>query len=729
MKNIRKIFLGFIISDVMLLCFCSMPSDVEPAQWRMLMEIPITTERIELRELIEDEELFGDMELNFGEDDSSGDTVRLRKDGSEEYYVERELVVIETSMVEETLGPRTLENTPRVDVLFEYPQELTNQINEMLIGDLPEITYEMEPQVHVEKFEDIRFLRFDESSPPLPATIQNESDADLTDIKITLESDGKAIGTVLSDYLAANEAMTTSIPIKEKTLCDSLIITVEATILADSAPKEGDGLQISLAMDGLIVSEAEVIDSMVDYQEPFAGSFGISDSFRLKSIDLDDAILRCELKNPSMLKFEIKGIIENAWNRQYAQEMVLDSVMQLDKSDLDSSEFAGDLLSDTICGSNWEKDFYLKTMRVFPKWDSDSGKSLVSYRYTVKSIAEGNFVRFHKDSAIVFKLIPVKFPFMRARGSFTQAMNEQFSSQQVIGFDWEASITDSLRKAFRFGAADMKMELVPNFPSGSSLDQLWISVGLKEKNKTDTLAGFDSLLYRISADSIKTINVAVDELLNAWADTIEFEGELSLPALSDMVLYNSKDAYGNYSDKLRIGMNVKWSLDVPLSWEIIDTIGMELDRSSFDMDEGFDWANKIENRRLKIDLDILNGTNLNLVVHALAASKEHKEELDSYPRSLLGKWGPMSQWPNLFLLFEYDGLKIAPRNQKSSSTVLLDKKGMDAVLSGDSCYIRWFLMMPKNELDAMKSDDYIDLNVTAVIEGVGRTDSLLYWEN
>jgi hypothetical protein len=250
-----------------------------------------------------------------------------------------------------------------------------------------------------------------------------------------------------------------------------------------------------------------------------------------------------------------------------------------------------------------------------------------------------------------------------------------------------------------------------------------------EGEKIDSII-FDKKFDEIVPGSLRSATIDITNLINTWPDSITFDTRLRLPSGTGVSMYNSKDLNGNYTSLLTIDLAVNWTITIPISWEITDTIRTELEISKQSLKtEELEWVKKLHNPRLQIALDAFNQTNLNFALHALGAAGAYEKELMSFPESCIGTDDFEDRKGNhLFTLFDDEGLHLARRGEQTTTMIHLDERGINALLSEDDCLIRWFLIIPPGKADALLAADYLELKATGVIDGIADTDSLLYFE-
>jgi len=724
MKMTKKLCDVCLLLFVLQICFCSLPSDIEPVNWKMHFEVPIADKRYEMRDILI-KNYTGDMDIQMGKADTVSDTVYIYKKGSTFYEINKELITTDTSVMEEMVGARTLNNTPVVDLFFEYPG-VSGLSGPVLVPE----AYSFEREMH-EDLDGIWSVTIDESSPALNVNVKNTSQgAHIENLKVTLLNRGVVIESSFLANLSAGANTVVPFMIQGKSIESPLTVKIEATIPSGAQLRTNEGLMVYFNFDDMVVSAAVVTDSLIKYEESYNGTMSLADSMALNFVDLDSAIISCEINNPCAFKLKFTGIVEDAWNCDFARAKKLKSIAQL-SSITDSSAFAGKVIDDTIFKeqgiTRYEKRIPLANLRLFPTWDTDSAKSVLKFRYLLHSLSDGRRVHFDKNDLISFRLIPSKFPFVQISGNFTKPTIESFSSEEKIGFDWEESILDSLKKSFRFESVQMNLSFTPELNPGSSLDSMKLHLDLAEKNKTDNTVFMDKKFTKIIPNSRHSANMEISSLINTWPDTIALSTQVILPEGAGLELYNRKDLSGQYSTNFTIGVNVNWNIKIPLGWKVLDTIRTELELSSFSLEEDLEWVEKmITQPEISLIVKASNNTNLKFSLFALGASDKDKQKLLDVPDSLLYSYSYDIDTSSLFRLFGLRGLNLPPRGKEDSLNVKLDHRAVDALVSKDKCHIRWFLVIPGADPDVLTDTDYFYVKAKAVVEGFGNSDTLLY---
>jgi len=404
------------------LLHCSLPSEIDPVKWKILLEIPIANDQYYLKDQLPGD-FEGGFKINFGKK-QNGDTIFISKSDSIEVNIEQQLISLDTTSIEQILGEQEIQNSPSIDLLFDFTQ-----------FDIPlPPNIEIPESVSFIQSQDadlggIKSVSIDESSPPISFEITNKSGIALTDLFFSLLNFNDTLGTFRIPLLSGNSSIQTLLALGGKKISNPLTVSISSTIPAGSTISIGSGIQVQFNLDGQLISEAEIADSMISYEDFFEGNLDLADSIKIDLVDIEDARIYCSIQNPCALKMFISGSIDNAWQREFSESRNITSVKQL-TTIKDSSKFAGKILSDTIFHSplitDYSNTISLDNIRFFPTWIPDSGKSVLGFRFRVKSIPDGRTIRFNKNGVIRFNLVPSKFPFVHIKGLLSMDLLNHF---------------------------------------------------------------------------------------------------------------------------------------------------------------------------------------------------------------------------------------------------------------------------------------------------------------
>ena len=723
--NVTMHLRHFIATAIALLfLYCSLPDQVEPVEWNMHLEVPIIDRHLTLGDVVPGNSFAG-LALDLGDSGVMEDTISVSRSDTLQYRIDKTIGTTDTCVVTKTAGPQTLKGAPSVEVRFSLGKDLPDHFFDGIPVPVPvQLSQQQEkdlPGIHL--------VTVDESSSPLLVTVINQaSRADLNDIVIFIFSAADTIGSIYVPVLAAQSSSVMPLALAGRSFRNAVTVTATATIPSGSVVCRNDGLHIGFTLAGQVVAEAMITDSLIEYSDVFHGKFSLTDSMRIGSIDIDHSSFSCAITNPSSFRIAVTGILEDAWHLDRVEQQYIATEHHAGTA-VDSSAFAGRLFTDTLFAApgNAVELVSVPTvpMRVFPVWDGESGKSCINYQFRIRTLPEGRIVRFSKYDVFTVKVFPACFPFIRLSGEFTNGMDRSFFAERKVGFEWKPSITDSLKKSIRFKSVAISLDLETGLTPGSSLDSLAVRIGIDpagNRAKTASPTIVEKMLAGIEPGVHFTTALDVTDLLNAWPDSMAFTTCFSMPPGTKLTIHSSAEALSS----IGIAMTLNWSVRMPFSWAVDDTIRTELDTTSFSLkNEQLEWVRRLRQPSVRILLNTENRTNLHFILYAIGAAAAFKTELQEFPASSVGAGDLKGRiGENLFSLFGDEGLHLKPRGTRTEAVMNLDERGIGALLDDDKCSVRWFLVIPAGKNDALLASDYLDLKVTGIIEGIGDADSL-----
>jgi hypothetical protein len=691
---------------------CSLPEDVAPAQWKMHVEIPVVDRSVSVRDLVAIDSVSG-YKIDWGDSATIGDTVAVTRTDSMAYAFVQPLGTTGATVFARTLGPCGIRNLPPVELFASLRDDFT--------GDCPlnspspsSVTLSM-PERRCELY-GIQSLTFDETSAPLSVTVTNGSDrADLEKIDIALESEGIAAGAVHIASLPARMSVVVPVQVAGKSLKSPLSLRVGVTLCQGSVVRWNDRLKLSFSLNGMMLSQAVIKDYFLDYSGQLSGDLPVADSFRLDKIETGRTFLDCEIGNPAALRMEMRCAIGNQGQRGCdegaGEETIVDTLFRLPDK--------------TVCS----QILPLGAMTLLPSWNPDSSKSYVGCRLNVRSLPDGRMLRFNKNDRLTLTIKPFRFPLISAQGRLYKRIEQANILPIKAGLAASAGVANSLRNALYFQSARLRFDFIPRLSRGNTIDSLLVNVTMKDSRGGDSAM----LVQKLTGIEPASRHCAVMDftgVFNRWPDTVLFKTRVILPRGTGISLFNPNSGGSVASSFLAFNPVLTWAVSVPLCWKVVDTLRIDLGKNEIAIEnEQLKWIRKLRNTRVKILVDVENQTNLNAEIIALAAAAAHKEELMSFPDSLIGTGGfERNRFGHVFPIFDQGGLRLSPRGGRSHVSVTLDDRGVDAFVSQNSGIIRWFVVAPSKNSGALLSGDYFSLKATGMIEGVGNTDTLRTFE-
>lgn len=697
---------------------CSLPHEIEPAKWQMHVEVPVIDTNIVIGEVLPAGSYSG-LDVAFGDSTAAGDTLSVSKTDSVRFCLERELQTVDTFFMGKKLGVGKLNHLP----LFECVFALHTGLSDVKKCNVPVSAPRTLSLSKKMALTGVHSLTIDENSPPMNVTVANMSrSADIEDVAVALMDNQEVLGIFHTASLSAQLSKNVSLSLAGKCLRSPVSVTVCISFCKNAVLHPEDRFSVSFSLNNQGVSEAVIVDSLLDHADVFFGNIGIADSLRLDEIEIDTMSLPCEITCPALLKMEVAGSIVS--NLSPCHTSLTDGYEDTGRVEA--------LITDTLFRTpgtvfgSMRLPFHSK--QIFPSWNPRLGQSFVRCRFSVRSLPDGRVIKFNKNDMFMIKLVQPRLPIVRIGGCFTKKITHSLTTKMKVGTGIHSAIGDSLQRALYFTSARLHLDFSSGLPAGCSIDSLLVRIAMKNENSIKDSAVVVQKLVNLLPGSRHVATVDFTGLFNSWPDTLAFSTQLVLPPSCGVKVYNPNTRdNGSKAFALKINPSLVWKLTVPLCWTNDDTTRIELERTSLSLTSAqLAWILKLEEPRVRIMLTMLNKTHLNVSLFAFGAPGRYKDELMSIPADSVQDECVRNS--HLFSLLGPDGVRLEPSDTEQTTVVTLDIRGIEALLSQDSCALRWFLTIPTRKIGALLSHDFCTLKATGQIDGIGRTDSLLAFE-
>jgi hypothetical protein len=722
----KTILLALFATAISLLLSCSLPENIEPAQWKMHLEIPVVDRKIPVGTMLPPDPFEG-YTVNLGDSIAPADTITLTKTDSMAYDLQQPLGTTDATIFTKTLGPCKIQNMALINFSLQLKSCLPRSqpcnvpFASPLTLSLPQTQY---------KINEIQSITFDETSPPFDITVTNFSESvDLENTVITLLNESEAVAVIQIAHMPAGSSRVVSVAVAGKSLQSTITFAVGTTLAQGSVVRTNDRLEIQFSLNNLVVSEAVLKDNLIEYSCPLSGDIVIADSLQIKKIAINHTFLECEISSPARLKMEIKGTFDNIGRHSFS-----DSggnlgpkwpAREFDAKDV-SELFILDTLFEQPGNAQSNLTIPIRAMTLYPSWDPLTEKSFIVCRFDVRSLPDGRMVHFSKSDELSIKILPFRFPFISAEGCLLKPIDQSTTVNIKTGLASSSLFVNSLHHSLYFQSARLRFDVNTGLSQGNSIDSMLVSVTMKDKRGNEDSAMVTKKISGLYAGCRPEATMDFTGVFNRWPDTLAFDTRLIVPSGTGISLFNPNYGGIDSAPFIRFNPVLTWTVTIPLCWKVIDTLRVELDKTEIKLEnEQLKWLQNLKEPRVRILLDVTNQTSLNFSLFAIAAASVNSEELMSFPDSLIGVDGFESRLSGrLFSIFDHGGLQLSRRGGQSAATVTLDNRGVGAFLSPGPCVIRWFIIAPTKDAGAILATDYCTLKATGIIDGIGYTDTL-----
>jgi hypothetical protein len=707
---------------VLLLFSCSMPPDSPAPSWRTAIDLPLADLRFDIADLINSD--------NIIDPDSTtpGDTMTLSIDQSDSAIIEKRMVNLEKNTLEEEIGAIEIRNSDDVDVGFRFP----------FSGSVPVPVDVPMSETKPAEVKRLHWAVFDSASPELAVHIYNKSkELPVSDLHFSIINNGEVIGSGYVPDLAPMDSAMVNTSFAGKRIDSIIDVSLSATIdgAAGRASQDNDSITLRFNIDGQKIAAAAISDSLLNFSETYSKQFEMSDTMEISYIDFDTTELSFAFSSPVDLQLALVAELRHLWDVSFASQRGIESEGSLGEiSSSDSARYYnGAIFSDTINAqpslANQTGTIRFNTSRLLCRWDTTGKYSTGDYVYHATIIPRGAKVTFVKTDIFKFEMTPIRFPFVSLKGTLREPLSDSIEGKTTaLNFPFDAgSLKEKMRGKFLFSNFATSVFLQVVLPPKSWLDtaKARVTIGIPGSPSSDS--SINSLITGRDDTLHDTVGYDLTSLLNQFPDSLRVHGDIHIPAGTQLLIHNKRDASGRYSNTLSISVSVFIKANLPLIWSVRDTVVALLDNSTFKVPEELTIAGKMNEAAVMLNCAIENKTNLQATLYALGAPKEYKNELFSLTETeVASSIFNTNTGGHFFQLLGEDGIVIPVRGEEYHTQIGMKASDTKMFLGSDTCYFRWRLMLPRKNADALHDTDFVAIRSSIHVSGVLNADSL--WE-
>lgn len=709
---------------------CSLPETIEPAHWKMHLELPLISQTIPVGNLLQKGADYG---LGFGPSDTaiSGDTIAIIRTDSLSYAFEQKIETPASSTLEQRLGVAMLQRMPQISIAFGLEQALPKSCRQGTALP-PGTTLSLSEKGYM--IPGVQSVSIDESSPPLTLTVVNRSGSlYMENIVIALMDKSDAAGAVHISSLPPHAIKTAVVSIAGKNLITPIALAVCVTLTKGSQIHPDDTLDIRFSFNNQVISEAVLNDTLIDFAAQLSGTIPLADSVKFDRIELGATTIGCEIKCPAQLKLEVTAAF-TGMEEPDTFNTALQHTKRTARLEEDLCSTSTNLIRDTLFKlpgtSNGTLRVPLRKQCLYPFWNMRTQQSAIHYHFSIHSIPDGRMIHYRKNDLLKLQIQPVHFPIKRIDGCVTKSFSQTGTFKVNAGLAPTTSTAYVLQQALQFHKARLDVNIAPGLSPGSTLDSLALSITMRDQHGSSTPAATKQMLCAMTSFSHHLACMDFTGVFNTWPDTIIFDTRLTLPAGTALSFFNADSENDHSVPLFKLNPALIWKAAVPLCWKVTDTVHIELEKSTLSPDTTqLQWLNALDEPRVRVLIDVQNETNLGIRLFALGASGKHEKDLlacsiENARRIITAD----TLHEQLFSLLGKNGIRLQPRNSHTLDTVQFNELLTDAFFGYGRFCIRWFLDIPTSSTDALLATDFIKLSASGSIDGIGHTNPQGYDE-
>ncbi len=707
-----------------LVFYCSYNDD--PVRWENAAEVPVTNEKFNLKEQFDDLFDYTDT-MRIVDPDSLklGDTLLYKKTSHDTIDFEQSEDKIDTQTYHAVLGPFPLAGTASIKDTVAFAASAGN-----FSAILP---------VKVDKVYEATF--YDTSVNILKIKVDNFSSSILANVSVGIAG----VDTQTIPSIAANASATVNLNVAGKSITQTMSFVFSGNSL-NAGPKQ---LGISFSLDGLLLSKCKIDDHLSNINMTFYGTYDITDTIAMDFIDIDAGNFEYRITNGT--GFNIAAIVEHQhlWQQWYCEGNKVENLKDVQKFNAsDSTNYAGYITDNeegNLIKSHNVKTFRHRTIngtRLFTLWNPLTKETYTVIKYVISSDSpKGDTLTISATDFFDFRVNVVNFKFKEFLGTVMEPYEREGDTQKVaitLPKPWNESMKDSLRGNLLFSKVNGNVHVKTEMPAGSYFDTMNVSFAVSVQNQSHIKDSTTTQYTNIKNGAKYDHTIDITKVTNQFPDTVIITTVVRVPVGTRLRVRNNLSAvdfteYEKYIGKMTVNILMDYDLVPKLDWSVVKEVNLDLGGDKFPVLKPLRYIRKMENRKVTMNFEIRNNSNLNMFLYALIAPKKLIDTLDSLSTNEFVKMTSVkdSAEKRGFVNFlGTEGILIPHRlaTVPSVSEVTLNNSQLETILSSDTCSWRWLAKLVRRDgADALTDTDYVDIQSKLRTDGTLSTDSLLIW--
>lgn len=727
--NVRIFILFIIVIILPLPFFCTMPTDDNALSWYAKYTVPLLNTKLVTQDILLENETLSSI---FKTDSMQvGDTLHIEFSDTFSSFHRSVLFQCDDIYLKKSFEIPGTQNIPEIPCIIPivdigFPSfPLPKPVSATLKGE-----------VTIPYFD---YLIIDKSSDSIVITMKNLSDG-CTFRKIcpVLICDGAVIATFDTiTTLVPGQKVHRSLSLAGKKITDHIEASLTVELAEGSVVTTGPAVGIYIDLNNQKLAEAAITDIYLDYSFSYAFTLPLTrDTFQLDYFDLQSLRIPLYVKNATPITFTVSAIVGNIFDNDYCKKKNITTLQDLENQAIDSAYFLGNTLSPMVIqgtgntGNPVNADLLLslENARILPEWNTESLYS------SIPVVVKGRISQTNKKIVIVNKSLGVGVLLYDPVLEFSEIQGQYAVDKHIRGkamplmlpFQNISALFEKLRNRFKIVRTNVDFSISFDITGHTMISG--IDYACVFQQPTNPQQPSDTLFWQmdtIAHNSSFSYHYSLGNLINSFPDSLCYLLNQTFPRNRKMTF--GKEAIHNKPNLSYLEIISKTSLDMRLFliWEISDTIRTSLQDIRTPLMFTKQQIKSLENMSLRIDYTLFNQTNLHGRLFALGSDAVHKERLMTLtPEEIRPDIIYTEKGARLIPMLGDSGIVLPERNNAVKNRMKIPQSALHDFVHSDSIFIRWDLLLPPTQVDALRDTDYVFIDAALTLEGVQSTESI-----
>ncbi len=493
---------------------------------------------------------------------------------------------------------------------------------------------------------------------------------------------------------------------------------IECSYVPESGNQKPD-LQLSFTgnLDGIHFKKAIINDSLLGFNfvyekdVPF-GQAGFNASF----IDISSFTLPFTINNTLPVGLKVNGRINSIWDAEYCKQNSIESTNDLIVNPMDSSFFKGDKIVNVVIprnGTDGQDDIShheikLSNARIMPSWDNKDTINTLHFLFNAEIVVEGKIVTVENIERAGIKIGTPLLNLKALNGYYTyeRRINNPTGVIPVLSQSPTSDIVKSFRNRLIPDRTNLNLNIKFLFPDDTRFENIDLLCRQFDRDSNDVLDSMMFSMENVAAGKEYSHQASFNRVIERLPDSLRYSLTYIIKPYKkifldkDVINRNDNMFYAAFDAKAEIAMAMY------LVWGIRDTISFEFNRNAASFPLSSQNIELMKSKDLELSVLIHNNSNIVGRLRAVQIKDQNVNKNDSV--YLLGK----------------SGLIIPQRGGVKENLISFNETDIRSLTGPDSLSVKWIIDLFPCDIDALRDNDYIDVNAELSLKGQHSTSSM-----
>jgi hypothetical protein len=495
-------------------------------------------------------------------------------------------------------------------------------------------------------------------------------------------------------------------------------VYIECSYVTDSINKKPD-LQLSFTatLDGLHFKKAIINDSLLGFNfvyekdVPF-GQAGFNASF----IDINSFTFPFTINNPLPVGLKVNSRINSIWDAEYCRQNSIESTNNIIENVMDSSYFKGDKILNIVVPRNRTDGsddlsyhtIKLNNSRILPSWDEKDTINTLHFLINAEIIVEGKMVTVENVERAGIQIGTPSLTLDAINGYYTYEKRIESPSGviPVLSESPTSDIAKNFRNRLIPDRTKLNVDIKFMFPDDTRFEKIDLLCRQFERDSNDVLDSMMFSMENVAAGKEYSHEASFNRIIERLPDSLRYSLTYIIKPYKKIHLDNKVISRNDNTFSALFDAKAEIAMTMFLVWGIRDTISFEFNRNAGSFPLSSQNIALMKSKDLEMSVMVHNNSNITGRLRAVQIKDLNVNNNDSV--YLLGK----------------EGLVLPARGNEWENFISFNETDVRSLTDPDSLSVKWIIDLFPCDIDALRDNDYIEINADLSLRGQHSTSSM-----